>query len=156
MKKDVIRKAVAVAFIGLAATVLAFVLLAASRHGFSGSPGDRLIIASPLVAPVICILLSLLLYPTPRAVHPVRRGLLWGSFVGANAFLILLAVSVLPRVNLISQDGTAYWGLLFLPGLWIGIPFLSIGTLIGLIAGVIVNKNRHKDQLPSQSIRTTS
>jgi hypothetical protein len=73
--------------------------------------------------------------------------LLWGSFVGANGFLILVALLLFPRINLISQDGTAYWGFLFLPCFWIGIPALMVGSVLGLVAGLIVNKKRGKENL---------
>jgi MFS family permease len=144
MKRDLIRKAVSIAFIALAAAVLAFAFLAASRHKSADSLGDWLIIASPLIAGAVCAFLSVLLYPTPKAMRPVRRGVLWGSFVGANGFLILLALSLFPRVELISQDGTAYWGLLFCPCFWIGIPSLFVGALVGLVAGLIVNKKKER------------
>ena len=142
-----IRKTTSVAFAGLAVTVLACAFLAASHQSDLDSTGDWLIVASPVIAPAVCAVLSLLLYPNPKAVRPIRRALLWGSFVGANGFLILLGLSLFPRINLISQDGTAYWGFLLLPCFWIGIPALTVGSVLGLVAGLIVNKKRAKEDL---------
>lgn len=139
MEKDMTRKALSVAFAGLAGVVFASLLPVARQYRAHG-PSDWLVLALPLIVPVICAVLSLLLFPTPRASHPVWRGMLWGAFVGGNAFLCLLALSVLPRLDLISRDGTAYWGLASIPCFWIGLPALVLGAGVGSLAGLIVKK----------------
>jgi hypothetical protein len=139
MSRALLRKIISVLFLVLSIVFLCRVIRAACLLGFGNGPGDWLITGLPLVMPAICALLSGLLFLTP-GIHPVRRGLLRGAFVGGNGFLVLLSFSLFTRFDLISQDGTAYWGLLSLPCLFVGLPTLFIGGLVGLIAGLITKK----------------
>ena len=147
MRRDLIRKAVSVGFIGLAVVVLVSLLHVASGHSFADSLNDKLILVSPIIATSVSALFGILLYPTPRTSRPVKRGLLWGAFVGTNGFLIVLALSLFPHLELVSQDGTAYWGCLFIPSFWIGIPSLIVGAILGLVVGLIMNKKRGKEDI---------
>ena len=47
------------------------------------------------------------------------------------------AILILKQYSLIAQDGIAYWGILMLPVLFLGLPLLIIGAVIGLVLGIL-------------------
>ena len=138
--RNLIKKAVCILFVGFSVLFFSIALLAASRLGFGDGFSNWIIVTFPLVSSAVCAILSLVLCLIPEDVHQRTSGLLWGAFVGANGFLILPAFSLFTRFSLISQDGTAYWGLLSLPCLFVGLPAFLTGSLVGLIAGFVSSK----------------
>ena len=108
--------------------------------------GDWIQVLLPLVPPAAALLSGLLLWGT-RNRGPVGKGIVWGFFASAAAYMALQACTLLTQFNLISQDGTAHWGMLQLPAIWIWPPLLCIGIGGGALAGWIVKRTWPKQPM---------
>ena len=116
----------------------AVIITAMARQTARESPADWAILLSPLLAVFVCLALSTFTLRAHRVQSALARATLWGSFVGCFLFLLVQALMTVPRYSLISRDGTAYWALASLPVLYLGVPLLLIGGILGLATGAIV------------------
>ena len=105
--------------------------------------GDIAGIGLPIIMPLIALVSSAMLFSTSKIAHHDRRGALWGTFIGANAFLILTVMNMYSRIELISTDGTSHWVYLFYPSGYVGIPAVIVGTLIGLWVGLVIERRSY-------------
>ena len=69
--------------------------------------------------------------------NPLTKGCVVGAFYGATLYMFVPAKLILKQFSLIAQDGIAYWGILMLPVLFLGLPLLIIGAVIGLVLGIL-------------------
>ena len=147
-----IRKIIAFAGAVLATVVL--VPTAVITHTYIVRPrqvdsfGGWFQVLLPVAPPVVALLSVFLLWRIGRR-PPVGKGIVWGFFCGATAYMVLQVCTLATQYTLISQDGTAHWAMLQLPALWIAVPLLSVAIGIGTFAGWIV-----KRKLPNQALNT--
>jgi ribose/xylose/arabinose/galactoside ABC-type transport system permease subunit len=85
------------------------------------------------------------------------RGLVGGAFAASVAYMTLQAQGLYTQFTLISQDGTAHWAMLQLPAIWIALPALLVGLLVGAVAGWIktmLGPNKSVDHYVSPGAET--
>lgn len=99
---------------------------------------DAAILGAPLLAVLVCFALSVAMLRAHRLRSPLGKAMLWGAFSGGFLFLLVQALMAMPRYGLIAGDGTAYWGLVSLPTVYVGVPLLLLGGVIGLVAGAVL------------------
>ncbi len=133
------RKTFCLLIAGIALVVIPFVIYAASKRTLSNF-GDWYIVLVPVIIPLLSAFMCFMLYRDFKGKHPFWRASLWGGFVGGNGFLLVMAFNLFSRYQLILADGTAFWGILFVPCFYIGLPSVFVGALIGLVVRLIVNK----------------
>lgn len=126
--------ATAVVIALLNGTVIAWAALGqATNDGIQ----DPLILFLPILLLATCLALSICMFRLHRVRNPLARAAMLGAFVGGFLFLIVLSSMAVPRYSLIAGDGTAYWGLVFLPSLFLGIPALVLGGVVGAAARAV-------------------
>ena len=101
--------------------------------------GDWIQVLMPLIPPLIALYLCLLLWQVQRR-GPIAMGLTAGAFIASAGYMALQAHGLFTQYALISEDGEAHWAMLQLPVIWIAIPALFIGLIIGALAGLIRTK----------------
>ncbi|NLE39278.1 MAG: hypothetical protein GX621_14740 [Pirellulaceae bacterium] len=126
-----------------AAAVLVAVISIVWRHGLARRgvgplSGEEVFLTSLLLAmPALALIASILMLRTEPRNHLVS-GLLAGSFAGSSSFLLLPAWFLITRYGTIAHDSTAYWDLLLLPSLCIGLPLVLASTVFGAFGGLIL------------------
>lgn len=98
----------------------------------------------PVLPPVIALSCSLLLWRRPKR-EPIEECLELGACVSSGAYMMLQIWLLATQFTLISRDGTAYWGLLQLPALYVALPLLLFGLGTGAVVGLILQR-----RLPNQ------
>jgi hypothetical protein len=129
LKKDLIRKFICILFTCTALLVFVFVIPAAIKY--SGA-----MFSLPILTLLLSVFINLNLYLDSKGKHPIGRTILWGVFVGVNSILIIMAFYLFFQYQVIASDGTAFWALLFVPCLYIGLPSIIVGALTGLVIGL--------------------
>ena len=109
--------------------------------------GDWIQVLLPLIPPLVALYLCLLLWQVQRR-GPIARGLTAGAFVASVGYMALQAHGLFTQYTLISEDGVAHWAMLQLPVIWIAIPALLIGLIVGAIAGLIRKKKAEQGVAP--------
>ena len=140
MTKNLVRKVICTLFAVTALVVLAFVIHAATQYPVPDYLGNWINVLFPVFPPLLSAFICLKLYPDFNGKHPVRRAVLWGVFIGINGVVVIMAFNLFSRHQLITADGTAFWGLLFVPCFWIGLPSVIVGALSGWITGLILHR----------------
>ena len=146
--KDGIRKSISTVSIIFSAIIFVFVVLSSSRYIESG---EWRTITAPVIATFVTAILGVVIIHKPKEESSVFRYVTWGAFIGAFGTMILIANNLFRRYDLISNDGTAYWGLLIIPSIYFGIPAFAMGGLMGLSAHYIVKARKVKN-LPNKSL----
>lgn len=103
--------------------------------------GDHIILWTPLAVAVLGLASNIWMLSNPPRISRATR---WAVFLGLHVLLVVMAAYLATRYHLIAHDGTAYWGLLFVPCLLIGAPLLSAAILIGGIVDLFRVKRRRK------------
>ncbi len=151
--KRMTRKVIVFAGAILATSVL--VPTAIITHGYIVRPGqgeslsDWLQVLLPVGPPLVALLSVLILWRS-RKRQPIGKGIAWGLFVASTAYMLFQLLTLSRYYVQISQDGTAYWGMLQLPAIWIALPLDIIAIGIGALIGWIV-----KRKLPTRSVEAT-
>jgi len=96
----------------------------------------------PFLPPVVAIVAVLLVARIPPHVDGPRRGAVLGLAASATLYVALSAVYLFGQYRLISRDGTAFWGLVFIPAVWVWPPVLFAGLLLGACAQSIARHVR--------------
>lgn len=136
--------------IGLPAAVIALALLngivitVAMAQLTPHSAEDWTIYLTPVVAVLLALILGLTALLVRRWRSDVGKSVLWGALGACFLFLLLQAVITVPQNSLIEGDGTAFWGLAFIPTVYVGVPLLLIGTLSGFAAGIVASATMKK------------
>ena len=73
---------------------------------------------------------------TTKSSH--RAGTWIGFSAGSILYLLFPTLQLLLQYDLIQHDGTAYWGLLAMPSVFLGVPL----PLLGATCGLVVDKFR--------------
>ena len=139
MNINLIRKTICTFFASAALLVIAFVIYAGAQYSVSLSLGDWILVLLPIL---LAAFVNLLVYPDFKGKHQVARASCWGSFVGANGFLLLMVYLSLSKRELILSDGTAFWAFLSLPAFWIGFPSLIVGAVVGFVTGFVIERRK--------------
>ena len=100
----------------------------------------------PLVPPTVSLCICALMWFSPRST--IVNGTIWGVFTMATLYMLQQSWYLYGNYSLIRADGTAHWALLQLPVVWIGIPALLLGIIIGAIAGWSVKKWKAQQGVP--------
>lgn len=125
------RAIAVVTALATSAVLVGNVLVARSYFGQIGNPVDLLITALP-IAFIIVALLTSLAVGTIKPAGTAIEGVLRGAYVASNIVVVFLAWQLWNNSDLLANDGTAYWGLMFLPCFWFGIPILVISVGLGV------------------------
>ena len=102
--------------------------------------GDWFSILFPLLPAAITLCLCALLWRRPKGL--ISRGMIWGALTASTLYLVHQAFILRGNYDLIRADGTAHWGLLELPVVWIALPAIFLGVSIGALIGWITKKYR--------------
>ncbi len=100
---------------------------------------DWVVLLLPVVAPLIAAAANVAALRAKRG-SPTVRGMLYGFTAGANLLVAILTLYLVLDFQLIAHDGTAHWGMMFLPCLLVGVPAVLLGTLIGGTIGLLTHK----------------
>ena len=96
--------------------------------------GDWIILLPPVIAPAVSILLAVT-FLSHRVINKKANGIFVGALIGNSIYLLIPALQLVFQFNLLAMDGTAYWGVLMMPVIFIGSPLLIIGASIGWCVG---------------------
>jgi hypothetical protein len=91
---------------------------------------DVLFLAVTVVVFWIALAASIAAVVVPQK-PSILQGMLRGVFVGSSLFLVLLEWSLWPTPFSVITEGTAYWGSIFIPSFWFGLPFIIMGAIVG-------------------------
>ena len=108
--------------------------------------GDWFSILFPLLPATITLCLCALLWRLHKGM--IARGIVWGALIASTLYLVHQAFILRGNYDLIKADGTAHWGLLELPVVWIALPAVLIGISIGAFFGWITMKIRAQQAGP--------
>ena len=116
----------------------AVIVTAMTKQTAREGPGDWALLLAPAIAVLACLALSTFMLRHRRMPSSLGRATLWGSFVGCSLFLLVQALMTVPRYRLIAGDGTAYWALASLPAVYLCVPLLLLGGVLGLGTGAVL------------------
>jgi hypothetical protein len=108
--------------------------------GYIRRQGLELTYVLPLLPPVVAITAVVLLARMPPHIRGVGRGAVVGLASGATLYVALSAVYVFGQHGLISRDGTAFWGLLIVPAVWVWPPLTLGGIALGVCAQLVARR----------------
>ena len=152
--KGMIRRIISVAGAILALAVLTPIALITYTYIVRPRQGESLgywfEVLLPMVPPVVSLISSVILWRS-RWRTPAGKGVEWGLFIACTAYMVLQALTLASNYTLISQDGTAHWGLLQMPVILVGLPLVVIGIGIGALGGWFVGR-----KASNQSVQTVS
>ena len=135
--------------VALAGAILATVALiptAIITYGYVTRPHqvesfrDWFQVLLPIAPPLVALLSILILWRSGQR-QPIGTGIAWALFCASTTYMLFQVLTLSTHYTLISQDGTAYWGMLQLPAIWIAPPLVVIAIGIGALAGRIVQRN---------------
>ena len=101
--------------------------------------GDWIILLTPIIAPVVSLLLAFVILSN-SVINKIIYGMFVGALIGISIYMLIPAWQIAFKFNTIAKDGTAYWGVMMMPLLYLAIPLFLIGGIIGLIVGFITEK----------------
>lgn len=105
---------------------------------------DRMTLLTPLAVIITGLFSTLWIFGrrSRTRIAPVTQWLLHSNI---HALLMLLAIYLLTQYSLIAHDGTAYWGLMFVPCILFGVPLLIAALIIGGIADIVMSARRRRN-----------
>jgi hypothetical protein len=110
--------------------------------GYIRRQGLELTHVLPLLPPVVAIAAVLLVARIPPRIRGAGRGAIVGLAWGATLYVGISAVYVFGQYELISRDGTAFWGLLVVPAVWVW-PLVVVGSIaLGICAQLVARHIR--------------
>lgn len=92
---------------------------------------------APLVPPLV-VIVGISTLNRIRARGYFARGLLAGVVVASGLYLIVPMFYLATQCELIAGDGTAFWGLVFIPVVIIWLPLTAVGMLTGAGIGAVL------------------
>jgi hypothetical protein len=122
-----------------------FVATSIIAFGYWGMPnqvkniGDWIILLIPIIAPTVSLLLGFVILSN-RVINKTIYGLFVGALIGISIYMLIPALQIVFKFNTIAKDGTAYWGIMMMPVIYIAIPLLLVGGIVGLIVGYKIEK----------------
>jgi len=105
------------------------------KSGRVGSIDDWFHWLAPLVPPLV-VIVGIAATNRIRARGHFARGLLTGIVVASGLYLVVPMFYLTTQFDVIAGDGTAFWGLAFMPVVLIWLPLTAVGMLTG--AGVVI------------------
>jgi len=96
----------------------------------------------PILPPVVAIVAILVVVRMRLPTTSIRRGAFVGLASGATLYVALSAVYLLGQYELISRDGTAWWGLMFVPAVWVWPPVVLGSTVLGALVQFVTTSVR--------------
>lgn len=103
----------------------------------NGGVDDWLHWLTPLLPPLVVIAGTAAMNRI-RACGHLSRGLLTGVVVASGLYLSLPMFYLVTQSEVIAGDGTAFWGLLFLPVVIGWLPLTAVGMLAGAGIGAVL------------------
>jgi hypothetical protein len=97
----------------------------------------------PLLPPVVAIAAVLLVARMPRSIDGAIRGGAVGLATGATLYVGLSAIYLFGQYGVISRDGTAFWGLVVLPAVWVWPPVVLASIVLGACTQSVARHIRH-------------
>jgi hypothetical protein len=104
------------------------------ESGRVGSIDDWFHWLAPLVPPLV-VIVGIAATNRMRARGHFAPGLLTGIVVASGLYLVVPMFYLATQFDVIARDGTAFWGLAFMPVVLIWLPLTAVGMLTG--AGVV-------------------
>lgn len=101
------------------------------KAGPLGVADDWLILLLPVIPPLVTVVGCAAAMWIPRR-NALTRGFLMGVAGASSVYLLIPSVYLAWQYNLISTDGTAYWGLLAMPAFWLWLPATTLAALGGI------------------------
>lgn len=113
--------------------------------GYWKNPAQRdlLIALPPIIIPAILSVLAMMSMVS-RTYSRKRIGAMMGMCVGSLAYLLFPSLQLALQYEMITHDGTGFWGVIMLPSVYLGIPLPILGALLGLIIGFIADQTKRK------------
>jgi hypothetical protein len=96
---------------------------------------------TPLVPPPV-VIVGIAAMNRMRARKHIARGLVTGVVVASGLYLIVPAFYLATQFEVIAGNGTAFWGLVFVPVVIIWLPRTAVGILTGASIGAVVRVKR--------------
>ena len=103
--------------------------------------GDWIILLTPIIAPAVSLLLAFVIL-SDRVVNKIIYRMFVGALIGISIYMLIPALLIAFKFNSIANDGTAYWGIMMMPVIYLAIPLLLGGGVIGLIVGFKTEKKK--------------
>ena len=110
--------------------------------GYIRRQGLELTHVLPLLPPVVAIAAVLLVARIPPRIRGAGRGAIVGLAWGATLYVAISAAYLFGQYGLISRDGTAFWGLLIVPAVWVWPPVVLGSTALGILAQLVARHVR--------------
>ena len=124
--------------LAIVASGIVLVPTAGIALGYIRRQGLELTYVLPLLPPVVAIAAVLLVARMPPHIRGAGRGAVVGLASGATLYVAFSGVYLFGQYGLISRDGTAFWGLLIVPAVWVWPPVvlgsIALGVCIQLVA----------------------
>ena len=133
-------------FIAGIATLLALVVAAATGVVVAGywrtlARHDPNIVLPPVAIPLV--LAGIALFSTVSSGGTGKKtGAMVGFSLGSILYLVFPGLQLLLQYEMVRQDGTGFWAVTMLPSIYLGIPLPIIGTLVGFVIGLFVDRKR--------------
>jgi hypothetical protein len=77
-----------------------------------------------------------------RYITSIKKWAAFSFVIGSSTYIFLAGVSLMKNFDQIAHDGTSYWGMIYLPCVFIGVPATLIGTIIGSVACLVTHRLR--------------
>jgi len=127
--------------VGVVGNAVVLVTTAGIALRYIRRQGVEVELVVPLLPPVVAIVAILVAVRKAAGSGRIRRGALVGLASGATLYVALSAAYLFGQYEVISRDGTAYWGLVFIPAVWVWPPALVGGTLLGGLAQFVATRS---------------
>ena len=114
------------------------------RPGSVGGPDDWLLLLSALIPPIVVIAGGTVANRL-RTRALFVRGAFGGLVVASTLYLAIPLLYLVTQFDVMSQDGTAYWGLSTIPVFWIWLPAAVVGALAGATIAVLIENRRREN-----------
>ena len=106
------------------------------KRGSIGGRDDWLIFLLPVFPPVVTILSWAGVRWAPHS-RTLIRGCLVGVASASSVYILIPAVYLVWQYRLIAADGTAYWGLLAMPVVWLWLPAAAVAAVGGTTVAAV-------------------
>ena len=128
--------------LAIVASGIVLVPTAGIALGYIRRQGLELTYVLPLLPPVVAIAAILLVARMPPHIRGAGRGAVVGLASGATLYVAFSAVYLFGQYGLISRDGTAFWGLLIVPAVWVWPPVVLGSIGLGICAQLVARHLR--------------
>jgi hypothetical protein len=112
--------------------------------GGVGGVGDWFHWLAPLLPP-LTVTVGIIATNGIKARRRVTREFLAGIVVTSSLYLVVPLFYLATQFGVIARDATAFWALIFMPVVWIWLPLMVAGMLVGAgVATVLRVKTRNE------------